>query len=104
MSTMVARDLAQDAWLKIWRSRDKGSMVEYPMAYLERTTRNTCLDYFKSKTRSEFNNGTFLLKPEIEESCSEWADDIDFRIDAKALIEEVGRGNLYKLRKKISKK
>lgn len=86
-STLVARDLSQDAWVKLWRSRDRGRPVKYPKSYIGRCAVNTVLDAFECKERRAFFDGTFDFKPEIIEPVSGWADSIGDLIDAKDYLE-----------------
>lgn len=47
-----ARDVVQDALVKIWNQREKLGAVEHPEAWCMQVVRNLCLDQFKArKTR-----------------------------------------------------
>lgn len=55
MDADTALDIAQEAFLRIWREWEKGEQIQNPRAWLLRVARNLAEDYAKSAFR---RNGT----------------------------------------------
>jgi RNA polymerase sigma-70 factor, ECF subfamily len=49
---IVAEEIVQEIFIKLWEHRDKVNECDSLSAYLYISTRNRCLNYFKSKIRS----------------------------------------------------
>lgn len=97
----LAEDLVQDAFLKLWKSKDNMAEVNNMEAWSMRMVKNLCLDYFKSKyykTNSSIDNSlNFIAAPSTPVSEAEYNDTVGQIEQILAALPEKQR-MIYQLR------
>jgi RNA polymerase sigma-70 factor (ECF subfamily) len=67
-SVVEAEDIVQEAFLRLHRARQQGTVVESPKAYLAALTTRLAIDHLRSaRVRRESYYGTWLPEPVIQE-------------------------------------
>lgn len=64
---VVAEDLVQDVFIKIWQKKENYFIEEGLKTYLFRSVQNACLDYLKHKAVETSYAGEFARKLKLEE-------------------------------------
>lgn len=78
----AAQDIAQETFLRLWRSRSSCPVTHDLNSYLFRVSRNLCIDYFRTHRATEILDEWAELKPSID-------DDPAAASQSRELAEEV---------------
>jgi len=81
-----AKDIAMEAFIKLWGQRDKFKDRENVKAFLWVITRNACFDYLRSIRRRNASHGEILYLSKEEERMASFKS-FDFELIEREVIE-----------------